>query len=352
FTNVAYPLTPEQAAPPQLNLTPPYGTIVAFDPNLKLPRTFQSNIALEKSLGSNETVSVAYVAALGRNLLREDVLLNPNPDFTIVRVTRNAAESSYHAMQVQYGRRLSRGLQALVSYTWSHSIDNASSDSLSRLRITTTGAGTSAPDTTRGPSDFDVRHSLTAAATYNIPKTRLRSSIISATLRNWFVDAIFRARTATPVNVIVRSDVIGEDLILELQRPDLIGGVPVYINDRSAPGGRRINRAAFIAPTEIRQGTLGYNALRGFPLSQLDLALHRQFSLGERMKLQFRTEVFNLFNHPNFGNPNNILSSSRFGESTQMFGRSLGTGGINGGLSPIYQVGGPRSVQLALKLQF
>lgn len=355
FTNVPYPLTPEQAASPIFSLAPPFGTLVAFDPNLKLPRTYQWNVALEKSLGSKQTVSVAYVAAIGHSLLREGVLLNPNQDFTVVRVTRNAAESSYHAMQVQYGRRLSRGLQALASYTWSHSIDNASSDSISRLRvgsITNDTVVTSVnPNTGRGPSDFDVRHSLTAAATYNLPPPR-GHSLASAMFRDWSVDAIWHARTAAPVNVIVRSDVIGEDLIVELQRPDLVPGVPLYINDGDAPGGRRINRAAFLVPSELRQGTLGYNALRGFGVTQLDLALRRQFNLGERLKLQFKTEVFNLFNHPNFGSPNNILSSNQFGQSTQMFGRSLGNGGINGGLSPLYQIGGPRSIQLAVKLHF
>ncbi|HEX8844610.1 MAG TPA: TonB-dependent receptor [Pyrinomonadaceae bacterium] len=355
FTEVPYPLSPDQALPPPLSVNPPFGTVVAFDPNLKLPRTYQGNIALERALGSNQTVSVAYVGSRGHRLLREDVILNPNPNFTVVRVTRNAARSSYNALQVQYGRRLSKGLQALASYTWSRSIDNASSDSLPRLRVTvggaTTGEDAAAPNTDRGPSDFDVRHSLTAAATYNLPSPRARF-VIGALLRNWSVDGIWRARTAAPVNVVVRSDVIGEDLIVELQRPDLIPGISLYVTDPTAPGGRRINRAAFSIPTELRQGTLGYNALRGFGVTQLDLALRRQFSLGERFKLQFRTEVFNLFNHPNFGNPVNVLSSNLFGQSTQMFGRSLGTGGINGGLSPIYQIGGPRSVQLALKLQF
>jgi hypothetical protein len=355
FTNVPYPLNPDQATPPPFSLTPPFGTIVTFDPNLKLPRTFQWNVALEKSLSTNQTVAVAYVAAIGRRLLREDVLLNPNQDFTVLRVTRNAGQSSYHAMQAQYAQRLSRGLQALVSYTWSHSIDNASSDSLSRVRITGTtsvgGVATTTSNTVLGPSDFDVRHSLTAAATYNLPAPRA-GFVGSAFLRNWSVDAILHARTAAPVNVVVRSDVIGDDLIVELQRPDIVEGVPVYIDDPTAPGGRRINRAAFLVPSQIRQGSLGYNALRGFGVTQLDVALRRQFNLGERLKLQFKTEVFNLFNHPNFGNPVNVLSSTQFGQSTQMFGRSLGNGGINGGLSPLYQVGGPRSVQLALKLQF
>src|SRR5204863_6983467 len=80
------------------------------------------------------------------------------------------------------------------------------------------------------PSDFDVRHSFTAAVTYNLPKPGV-GSVGTAVLRNWSVDAILRARTATPVNVVTRSDVIGEDLIVELQRPDLIPGVPVYLSD-------------------------------------------------------------------------------------------------------------------------
>jgi hypothetical protein len=297
-------------------------------------------------------VSLTYVAALGRRLLREDALLNPNPDFTVVRVTRNAAESSYHSMQLQFVRRLTSGLQFLTSYAWSHSIDNGSSDSVSRLRITAGSNGTPVnPNSDRGPSDFDVRHSLTATTSYAVPSVRSDAKIASV-LNGWSIDAIFRARTATPVNIVARQDVLTADLIVVLQRPDLIAGVPVYVNDPKAPGGRRINRAAFAVPMTIRQGSLGYNALRGFGFSQVDFALRRQFSLSEGLKLQLRAEAFNLLNRANFGNPNNVLANPMFGQSTQTLARSLGTGGINGGLSPLYQIGGPRSVQLALKLLF
>jgi hypothetical protein len=355
FTNAPYPLSSDQALPPAFSLNPPFGTIVAFDPELKLPRTFQWNVALEKSLDSKQTLLLAYVGARGQRLLREDVLLNPNPDFTVVRVTRNAAQSSYHALQLQYGRRFARDLQVLASYTWSRSNDSASSDSLPRLRVTTNATSTGETIVTQkaalAPSDFDVRHSFTAAVTYTLPKPGA-GSVGGALLRNWSIDAILRARTATPVNVIVRSDVIGEDLIVELQRPDLVPGIPLYLADPTVAGGRRINRAAFIAPAQIRQGTLSYNALRGFPLSQFDLDLRRQFGLGERIKLQIKAEVFNVLNHPNFGNPVNTLNSSLFGQSTQMLGRSLGNGGINGGLSPLYQIGGARSIQLGLRLHF
>jgi hypothetical protein len=154
------------------------------------------------------------------------------------------------------------------------------------------------------------------------------------------------------VNVVTRSDVVGDELVLELQRPDLVPGVPLYLEDPLVAGGRRINRDAFAIPLGQRQGTLPYNALRGFGMSQVDLALHRQFALGERLKLQLKADIFNMFNHPNFGNPVNMLDNNLFGQSIQMLNRSLGGGGINGGLSPVYQVGGPRSVQLALRLQF
>lgn len=98
--------------------------------------------------------------------------------------------------------------------------------------------------------------------------------------------------------------------------------------------------------------------MRGFPMSQVDFALRRQFSLGEQVTLQLRAEAFNIFNHPNFGDPGtngdgtSQLSNPLFGQSTQMLKTSLGTGGTSGGFSPLYQVGGPRSIQLALKLQF
>ncbi len=101
-----------------------------------------------------------------------------------------------------------------------------------------------------------------------------------------------------------------------------------------------------------RNGTLGRNALRGFPVSQVDLSLRRQFNITEAVNLQFRGEFFNLFNHPNFAPPVNNLQSTQFGQSIRMLGRSLGAGGISGGFNPLYQIGGPRSIQFALKLQF
>jgi hypothetical protein len=100
------------------------------------------------------------------------------------------------------------------------------------------------------------------------------------------------------------------------------------------------------------QGDLGRNALNGFVIVEVDLTVRRQFRLEAWIGLRARADFFNIFNHPNFGPPTNYLSSPLFGQSTQMLGASLGSGGQNGALNPLYQIGGPRSVQLALKLVF
>jgi Carboxypeptidase regulatory-like domain/TonB-dependent Receptor Plug Domain len=345
--NAPFPLSQSAATPPSL-ITNPISTFSSFDPTLKLPYTYQFNLALQQSLGANQTVSATYVGAIGRRLLRKDRLLTPNPAFVIVTIARNGATSDYHSLQLQYNRRLSRGLQAIASYNWSHSIDNASNDSavwVPEQRLD--------PRNERGASDFDVRHAFSAALSYDIfSESQSRKNFL---LRDWSVDGIYSARSATPVNVITGTTIFGVSSAL---RPDLLLGVPLYLDDPLVGGGRRINRAAFVTPAAGRQGSLGRNALRGFPMWQMDLALRRQFNLSERVNLQFRAELFNIFNHPNFGDPGarstltNALNSPLFGQSTLMLNRSLGTGGLQPGLNPLYQVGGPRSIQFALKLKF
>jgi hypothetical protein len=135
-------------------------------------------------------------------------------------------------------------------------------------------------------------------------------------------------------------------------RPKLNPGVPLELFGSQYPGGKIFNSAAFSAPPAGQQGDFGRNVLRGFGATQFDIALQRQFHITENVGLRFRAEFFNIFNHPNFGNPINNLTSPLFGHSTQMLASFLGSGGANGGFNPLYQVGGPRSIQLALKLQF
>src|SRR5262249_31695157 len=151
------------------------------DPELKLPYTYQWNLAVERALGARQTITATYVGAVGRRLLRSENIRNPNSTFTAVTLVRNAATSDYHAMQLQYQRRLSRGFQALVSHTWSKSLDIASNDSSFNTPATRLD-----PSLDRGPSDFDVRHSFASAITYDLPQMRV-SSISDAILNHWSI---------------------------------------------------------------------------------------------------------------------------------------------------------------------
>jgi hypothetical protein len=171
-------------------------------------------------------------------------------------------------------------------------------------------------------------------------------SILSA----WSLDSFILARSSPPVN-IVGSTFFAAGTVLS-SRPNVNPGVPLELFGSQYPGGKILNAAAFSAAPAGTQGNFGRNVLRGFGAWQADVGLQRQFHLTERLGLDFRAEFFNIFNHPNFGSPINLLTSPLFGHSTQTLANSLGSGGANGGLNPLYQIGGPRSIQFAVKLQF
>jgi hypothetical protein len=128
--------------------------------------------------------------------------------------------------------------------------------------------------------------------------------------------------------------------------------VPLELFGSGYPGGKIFNNAAFSAAPAGQQGNFGRNVLRGFDATQADIGLQRIFRVTEKVGLRFRGEFFNLLNHPNFGSPTNSLTSPLFGRSTQTLANSLGAGGQNGGFNPLYQIGRPRSIHLAVKLQF
>jgi Carboxypeptidase regulatory-like domain len=341
-----FPLSPENATPPPFSTSPPVSTILVADPHLKLPRTYQWNAALEQSLGASQAFSLTYVGAIGRDLVRSTFLVAPNPDFQYVNVNANTATSDYHALQVKFERHLSHGLQGLVSYTWSHSIDIASTDAFANY-LNTPGF-VADPHVDRGDSDFDIRNSFTAGVTYNLP-TPGWNSIAHTVLRNWSVDGFILARSAPPVNVIGGIDFAGGTALYP--RPNLVPGVPTVLYGSEYPGGKILNGAAFTPPPEGQQGDFGRNVLRAYGATQADLAFQRQFHFTERLQLRFRGEFFNILNRPNFGPPTNSLTSPLFGYSTQTLASSL-AGADGAGFNPLYQIGGPRSIQLAAKILF
>ncbi len=182
----------------------------------------------------------------------------------------------------------------------------------------------------RASSNFDVRQSFAAALSY--------------TWCGWTLDSALRARGGFPIDVLAAETYDGLNFA-NVVRPDQVPGEPVWI-------GRSLNPAAFAIPTNGQDGDLGRNAIRGFGMWQLDLAFHRAWQIGQRATLELHAEFSNALNHSNLADPQRYLSSPLFGESTSMLNLMLGSGTPRTGLTPAFQLGGPRTIQLGLKVTF
>jgi hypothetical protein len=359
-----FPLSSAAAQPPVI--VPPnasnMGLLLFENPHLELPYTLEWNVAFEQSLGKQQTLSASYIGAAGYRLLGTAVVFGPNPNITELQLTTNGGNSDYNALQLQFQRRMSKGLQAIASYTWSHSIDtgSAGSSAVSSNRFVPAGLSVN-----RGPSDFDIRNSFSAGLTYDLPAPRT-NALIHLLLSDWSTENFILARSAPPMDV-TDSDFFQLGKLLADLRPDSVPGKPVYLFGPQYPGGKAFNPAAFTDPPvdpttglPVRQGNVPRNSLRGFGATQWDFAIHRNFSIHESFKLQFRAEMFNVLNHPNFGPPSGCFGVAcpvPFGVSVKTLANYLNGGSVGsslgaGAFSPLYQIGGPRSVQLALRLEF
>jgi hypothetical protein len=342
----AFPLSPALANPAITNppVAPYSAPVIGVSRHLQLPYTVQWNVSIDQALGRLQAVSVSYVGSHAERLPQENQLSGPaigNPNASAFLIFENGLTSDHDALQIQFRRRLSQGLSALASYTWSHCLDYGSQNYLFSYQ--------------RGNCDFDVRQSFSSAFSYDIP--RIGTAWWSRALfQHWGLDDRFSARTAFPVTlngVSITDAATGRYYYGGL---DLAPGAPLYLygsqcaaaygNGLSCPGGRAVNPRAFVAPVAGAAGNAPRNFVRGFGAWQMDLAVRREFPLYDRLKLQFRAEAFNLFNHPNFGRVNPSFGSNTFGQATGSLASTLGI------LSPLYQMGGSRSMQFALKLSF
>jgi hypothetical protein len=310
-----------------------------FLPDLRLPQIRQWSFAVERSLADRDIFSLTYTGSEGRYLMRRELGAPGSNESLRLVVATNHGNSEYHGLQFLYRRLLWKNFQGHAAYSWSHSIDNSSTDSGLHWAE---GGFNAARD--RGSSDFDVRHSFNLAFTYQSPVVR------SSLWRGWALDGIFRARTGFPINVLNAEHTIGLNFANAF-RPNYTGA-PVWLSDNRVPNGRKLNPLAFTRTTGTTQGNLGRNVISGFGMNQMDLALRREFRVTENTRLQFRVEAFNAFNHPNFAEPVRFLASPLFGESSSMLNLMLGTGSPGSGLTPVFQNGGARSFQTVLRFRF
>lgn len=329
---------PVPAPPDQLGFStaaiPPYtsATVYAFPAHLQLPYTLQWNAAIQQAMSREQAVTFSYVASNGRRLLEQQLLsINAlNPNFSSVALLATGITSNYQSLQVQFQRSMTHGIQALASYTWSHSLDYGSQAEEDAVQ--------------RGNSDFDVRSNFQGGLSWDLPT---HTPGPWAKLGNgWGVDARVLARTGFPLTLQGNYLTNPSTGLQYYTSVDVVENEPIYLYGSRYPGGRAINPAAFMPPAGSAPGDAPRNFVRGFGASQLNLALRRDFQLSGDLHLSIRAESFNLLNHPNFGYVDPNLTDVTFGEATQTLNSSLGT------LAPQYQQGGPRSMQFALKFLF
>ncbi len=318
-----------------ITVIPPYNSapIIAFPTHLQLPYTLEWNASLQQSLGKTQSFTLSYVGATGRRLLnlQQFSLGALNPNFSTVEYPASGITSNYQSLQAQFQRSMAKGLQALASYTWSHSIDFGTQSSSLPLQ--------------RGNSNFDVRHNLQGGISWDLPT--LKGPIFAnALLNDWGTDLRLTARTAFPVmpnGRLMVDPATGSEYNGTL---NLVAGQPLYLYGSQYPGGHIINHAAFCLPTTCTGQAAPRNFARGFGETQLNMAVRREFHLPDSFVLQFRAEAFNILNHPNFGYVDPTYTDATFGQATKMLNASLGT------MASQYQQGGARSMQFALKLNF
>lgn len=315
--------------------SPPYttSTVYSFPTHLQLPYVLEWNVSLQQALGKSQSLTISYVGSNGRREMgeKELSLASLNPDFGTVVEFYGGITSNYQALQTTFQRSVAHGLQALASYTWSHSIDFGST--YATLPVL------------RGNSDYDLRHNLAGGISWDIPAT-LKGGLGRTLLGGWGADGRIMARTGFPVTLqgnLLTDPGTGNQYYSGL---NLINGVSTYIYGTQYPGGRAINKGAFTLPGSASSGNAPRNFVRGFDATQINLAVRREFPLPRELKIQFRAEAFNLLNHPNFGYIDSVYSSATFGQATNMLNQSLGT------MASQYQQGGSRSLQFALKLAF
>jgi carboxypeptidase family protein/TonB-dependent receptor-like protein len=358
------PGTIPQLPPSAFGSGTPLTETLAFD--LQEIYVMQYNLNVQREfLGA--VLSAGYVGSRGVNLLGQGdintsigqvqpdgrVLFDGNrrnPNFDIIRSGIQGFNSWYNSMNLGAARRFNQGFQFQLSYTFGKSIDERSGIS-GRQEFLNGQSRTLDPynrTLDKARSDFDVRHSFVANATYDLPFGKYVSGRIPKyILDGWQVNSIVTVSSGVPFGVTVDGDPDNDGTDENAARPDLIAGAPLYPAGGSTPD-LWFDPTAFIAPQVGFRGTAGRNILVGPNFRSVDLGMTKLFKLNEKQSLQFRVEAFNLFNRANFDLPANVDDGSQVFDAN--FNLSPNVGRIFQTV-PLQQ-GDAREFQIALKFLF
>ena len=321
----------------------------------------QWDLSVQRELPANFVATISYLGSHGVHLLDTNVVnlvdpatgLTQYPGFAPAIAWRGSiGASSYNGLSVSMRRPFSNGLLMAANYAYTHEIDNGSNGSGDGDEVSPQNALCLACDWASGA--WDARHVVNGNAVYELPFGRNKpllngGGLASAIAGNWQLTTTALARTGFPVNVLLPSSYVAPDGNSGTQRPDLIPGVSL-----TPPGGRTvahwINPAAFTLPSG-EFGDSPRNGIRGPGTWQIDMATAKTIAFKERAQLEFRAEFYNIFNHPQLGQPQATFNPS----NTSGFGSIINTVNLNTAvISPITPVGSgtPREMQFAVRLEF
>ena len=307
------------------------------DPRLRNASLQSWNLNLQRQVVPSLAASIGYFGSSGRHLrvsrnLNQPVngiqpfpALSPSsptePGTPLGNITQveSTGFSSYHALWLSATARQSHGLQFDGSYTWSKSLDTNSLNS-SGFAVQD---GYDIPNQ-YGLSDFDARHRYVVSCIYALPLPDWPLT------RGWQIAAIVQGQSGNPVNIVTSNSTLNG--VPNTVRPDLTGPVRII-----GTVEQWFDPSAFTAVN--RFGNLGRNVVIGPAFQNTDLSVIKNTALGGGVQLQLRADIFDLFNHPNFGPPGNIVGSPAFGRITRT---RLATG----------EGGSSRQIQLAAKVSF
>jgi hypothetical protein len=296
----------------------------------------QWNFTIQRQLASNIALTAGYVGSRSNHLPRsvEDIDQVPlslvtrapdghlqfpttgpiqriNPTYSRIAATLWDDHATYHGLVLNLNKRFSRGLFLNAAYTWSKSIDLGSNTFSDNESTNTSGSPYAfLPSLQKGVSDFDVSHNFVVNYSWSIPTPASFAGVSRAVLAGWELGGVFSARTGAPFTVTIQTDRArtGDSRVRSTsggQRPDFnpLPGCSVNAINPGNPSNY-IKTQCFSWPALGQLGNLGRNTLRGPGLQEDDFSLFKNwFLFGERVRLQFRAEAFNLFNKANFQAP-------------------------------------------------
>jgi hypothetical protein len=312
--SIAYPNIPVLVASEQ--------NVIIFPTNPRDPVSTNWLFGIEQQLGPETVVTINYtgnrVQHTQAGVAFQAVNLNPqSPNTNVARPLAakgvpyqnenyypNSLFSKYNAMQVQLRHNL-RQLDLEANYTWSHEIDD-------EVNVFAAYEDPMNPTLDRGNGDWDTRQNLTASAVYNLPEMKGSSRLMQETAGGWQASSILQTRTGLSQNVEVTNGFFGNYM-----RPDYVTGQNARTGGAKWPNQSYNINAFTLAPgfdgvygDPSTIGTVDRNSLRGPAYFQWDLSGMKNFPITESVKVQFRADIFNILNHPNFSNVDTGICSA------------------------------------------